>query len=63
MSHKQEFELELTKLDADTHYLVRECAHEIQQVLDRYKTPLVVGLAVALVAGELQEKVGYELFN
>lgn len=59
MSDKQEFEVELTKLPTDEQYLVRECAYEVQQVLDRYKTPLVVGLAVALVAGELQESIGF----
>lgn len=37
MSQPQQLEVEISKLPNRERHLVRECAHELQQVLDRYQ--------------------------
>lgn len=59
MSDKQLLDTEIAKLTEQGQYMVRECAHELQQVLDRYKDPVVVGLAHELAQVHLQESIKY----
>ncbi|AMJ65052.1 hypothetical protein [Hymenobacter sp. PAMC 26628] len=59
MSDKQVLDTEIAKLPEGQQYLVRECAHELQRVLDRYKNPMVVGLANELAVAHLQDSIKY----
>lgn len=62
MSHKQQLETEINKLPLDDQYLVRECAHELQRVLDRYqqrRQQPPTALALDLVAAHRLDSIRY----
>lgn len=59
MSDLQILEFEIAKLPPEQQYLVRDCAHLVQQVVDRYDDFLVAAMAVHLVAARQQETIKY----
>jgi hypothetical protein len=59
MSQKQALETAISQLPTDSQYLVQDCAHQMQQLLDRYRDPQLVGLALELLASQLQDSISY----
>jgi hypothetical protein len=58
-SSLQELEIEIAKLSPEQQYLVHDCAHQVQQVLDRFKCPLIKASGVHLAAAKLLDSIKY----
>lgn len=59
MSQNLALETAIAQLPTESQYLVRDCAHQIEQLLDRYRDPHLVGLALELVGADLKELLTY----
>jgi hypothetical protein len=59
MSQNLALETAISQLPSLEQHLVRDCAHQIEQLLDRYKDPHLVGLALELVGADLKELIAY----
>lgn len=59
MSQNLALETAISQLPDLEQHLVRDCAHQIEQLLDRYKDPHLVGLALELVGADLKELIAY----
>ncbi|MGI4866115.1 MAG: hypothetical protein ACRYFZ_19480 [Janthinobacterium lividum] len=59
MSQNLALETEIGRLPQLDQHLVRDCAHQVQQLLDRYNNPHLVSLATELVSAQLQDSLKY----
>lgn len=59
MSQNLVLETALVQLPELEQHLVRDCAHQVQQLLDRYRDPHLVGLALELLVSQLQDSIIY----
>lgn len=59
MSDTQALETAISQLPELEQHLVRDCAHQVQQLLDRYRDPHLAGLALELLASQLQDSILY----
>jgi len=64
MSNNLVLETAIAQLPVETQYLVRECAHELQRVLERYGRPapfvlLPSSLALDLVLAKREDSIRY----
>lgn len=59
MSQNLLLEAEIGRLSEIDQHLVRDCAHQMQQLLDRYHNPHLASLATELVSTQLQDSIKY----
>jgi len=59
MSQNIALETAISQLPAQQEHLVRDCAHQVQQLLDRYRDPHLIGLALELLSSQLQDSISY----
>jgi hypothetical protein len=59
MSQTQTLETAISQLPALDEHLVRDFAHQVQQLLDRYKNPHLAALALDLVNAHLLDSIIY----
>lgn len=57
MSQNLVLEMGLAQLSDLDQHLVQDCAHQIQQLLDRTKNPHLQSLALELVSARLQDSI------
>jgi len=59
MSDNLPLEAEIGRLSEIDQHLVRDCAYQLRQVLDRYHNPHLTSLATELVSAQLQDSLKY----
>lgn len=59
MSQNLPLEAQIGQLSEIDQHLVRDCAHQMQLLLDRYRNPHLASLATELVSAQLQDSIKY----